>query len=121
LDISHEYGSDLTLGPTGDLAVVATPVLTQQRVLRRLLTNAGDYIWQTGYGAGLAQFVGEPVNALQIGAVIRSQILQEAAVAPTPAPSVDVSADDGGSVFVQLRYTDAATAQTQLLSFSVDA
>ena len=57
------------------------PLLGQQRVLRRLLTSPGDYIWQLDYGAGLARFIGQPVNPLQIKAVIRSQIFKEAAVA----------------------------------------
>lgn len=119
MDISQDWGADLTIGPTGDLAVIAAPGLTQQRVLRRLLTNTADYIWQTTYGAGLPQFVGQPVNALQLQAVIRSQIFQEPAVAPSPEPTVDITGDNGGNVSVQLRYTDATTSQTQVLSFAV--
>ena len=45
-DLSHEFGADLLAGPTGDLAVAAGAGLGRQRVLRRLLTNPGDYIWQ---------------------------------------------------------------------------
>ena len=45
-DISHTFGADLSLSATGDLLCVTGDTLTQQRVLRRLLTNAGDYIWQ---------------------------------------------------------------------------
>jgi hypothetical protein len=119
-DVSHEFGGDLVLGTTGDLQLVEPPVLTQQRVLRRLLTNAGDYIWHLDYGAGLPQFVGQPANILQIGAIIRSQIFSEAAVAAAPEPIIDVSPSAGGLVSVQLRYTDATTTQTQLLSFSLD-
>jgi hypothetical protein len=119
-DVSHEFGGDLVLGTTGDLQLVEPPVLTQQRVLRRLLTNAGDYIWHLDYGAGLPQFVGRPANILQIGAIIRSQIFSEAAVAAAPEPIIDVSSSAGGLVSVQLRYTDATTTQTQLLSFSLD-
>ncbi len=121
MDLSHDFGSDLALSPTGDLALAPPPVLTQQRVLRRLLTNVGDYIWQLGYGAGLPRFVGQPGNALQIRAVIRSQIFGEAAVANSPEPSIDVTATTASQVLVQLRYTDAATSRTQVLSFSVDA
>jgi phage baseplate assembly protein W len=123
-DISHQWGSDLTIGPTGDLAVAAGASLGQQRVLRRLLTNPGDYIWQLDYGAGLARFIGQPGNALQIRAVVRSQIFKEAAVARTPEPVIDVSfapAGAAGTVYVHIRYVDANTGQTQLLSFSVSA
>jgi phage baseplate assembly protein W len=121
-DLSHQWGSDLAVGPTGDLAVASGAELGQQRVLRRLLTNPGEYIWQLGYGAGLARFIGEPANALQIEALIRSQIFKEAAVARTPEPVIDVTvspAGAGGTVYVYVRYQDAPSGQTQVLSFSV--
>ena len=53
----------LRAGAAGDLAPAAGTLRGQQRVLRRLLTNPGDYIWQPGYGAGLGQFVGKPASA----------------------------------------------------------
>lgn len=121
-DIVHQWGSDLALGPTGDLAVVAGPALSQQRVLRRLLTNPLDYIWQPTYGAGLAGFIGQPANTLQIRATIRSQIFKEAAVARDPEPTIDVMLCPGGAigdVYVHILYGDAPTGQTQVLTFSV--
>lgn len=120
-DLSHQFGADLSPGPTGDLATTSGSTLGQQRVLRRLLTNPGDYIWNPGYGAGLAQFVGQPARTAQIRAVIRSQIFQEAVVARTPEPLVDVSVEPAGNVYVHLRYADAATGQTQVLAFTVGA
>jgi phage baseplate assembly protein W len=117
-DLSHQFGSDLTIGPTGDLAYVTATQLGQQRVLKRLLTNPGDYIWQPDYGAGLAQFIGQPAQANQIRAVLRSQVFKEPVVARTPEPVIDVQFDDTGTFSVQLRYADAATGQTQVLSFS---
>ena len=107
------------VGSTGDLATATGTLLGTQRVLRRLLTNPGDYIWQLGYGAGLAKFVGRPINALQIRAVIRSQIFQEAAVARVPEPVIAVTSNGSGAVYVEIRYVDADTGQTQVLSFSV--
>ena len=90
-DIAHQWGSDLEFGPNGDLAVVAGSDLGQQRVLRRLLTNLLDYIWQPAYGAGLAGLIGQPANILQIRATIRSQIFKEPAVAQNPEPTIDVT------------------------------
>jgi phage baseplate assembly protein W len=120
-DVSQLWGSDLSLSPTGDLALASGSMLGQQRVLRRLLTNPGEYIWQPGYGAGLGQFIGEPANALQIRAVIRSQIFKEAAVARTPEPVIDVVPSSGdGSVYVHIRYVDSGSGQTQTLSFSIN-
>jgi phage baseplate assembly protein W len=121
-DLSHKWGSDLSVGATGDLAVAAGPDLGQQRVLRRLLTNPGDYIWQPDYGAGLARFIGQPANPLQIQALVRSQIFKESAVARTPEPVIDISVSpnhDPGFVYVYIRYQDAASGRTQVLSFSV--
>ena len=123
-DISQQWGSDLSLSPTGDLAMTSGAALGQQRVLRRLLTNPGDYIWQLDYGAGLARFIGQPINPLQIRAIVRSQIFKEAAVARQPEPVIDVQLAPGGgtgAVYVYIRYVDADSDQTQLLSFSVTA
>lgn len=123
-DTAHQWGSDLTLGPSGDIATVTGALLGQQRVLRRLLTNPGDYIWQLDYGAGLAQFIGQRANPSQIRAVIRSQIFKEAAVARQPEPVIDVQVAPGGAagtVYVYIRYVDNDSRQTQTVSFLVSA
>lgn len=122
-DISHVWGSDLAVSASGDLAVVSGSSLGQQRVLRRLLTNPGDYIWQLNYGAGLAAYVGSPANATLITATIRSQIFQESAVARTPEPVIDVQVSPAGSlstIYADIRYTDSLTGETQVLTFSVN-
>ena len=120
-DLSHLYGGDLSVAAGGDLATVDGAALGQQRVLRRLLTNPGDYLWNPGYGAGLGQFVGKPANAARIRSVVRSQIFQEAAVARTPAPTIDVAVAPDGAVTVAIAYADAATGATQTLTFTVGA
>jgi len=122
VDISHQWGSDFLIGPTGDLVTATGVQRGQQRLLRRLVTSPGDYIWHPDYGAGLARFIGQPGDALQIRAVIRSQIFKEAAVARLPEPVIDVQfspAGAVGTVYVHIRYVDAPTGQTQVLSFSV--
>ena len=122
LDLSHQYGSDLAVSPTGDLAIVSGTLLGQQRILRRLLTGPGDYIWNPDYGAGLASCIGGPVNPLQIQALVRSQIFKESTIARTPEPVIEVQASPqgpAGAVYVDIRYVDAPTGQTQVLSFSV--
>jgi phage baseplate assembly protein W len=118
-DLSHLYGGDLTIAAGGDLATVTATILGQQRVLRRLLTNPGDYLWNASYGAGLAQFVGQPASAARIRSVIRSQIFQEAVVARTPEPVIDVQVSASGSVTALVSYADSTTGETQVLSFSV--
>lgn len=121
-DISHQWGSDLMIGPAGDVAVSDTIELCKQRLLRRLLTNISDYIWHPTYGAGLAGFVGQPGDIGRISAVVRSQIFKEAAVARTPEPVVEVVVSPEGNpslVYVHIRYADAASGQADALSFSV--
>ena len=118
-DLLHQFGSDLSVGPTGDLATVSGSMLGQQRVLRRLLTNPADYIWHLGYGAGLAQFVGQPADAMRVRAVIRGQIFKETAVARTPEPTIDVVSDGAGTVSAQVSYADAGTGRTQLLGLTL--
>jgi len=120
-DLAHLYGNDLVLGASGDLATLDATQLGQQRVLRRLLTNPGDYLWNPSYGAGIGQFVGQPAYAARIRSVIRSQIFQEAAVAQSPEPVIDVAAGASGTVAVQIRYADSATGEAQVLSFTVGA
>ena len=122
VDISHQWGSDWAISSSGDISCASGPLLGQQRILRRLLTNPGDYIWQLDYGAGLAQFIGQPVNPLRIQSIVRSQIFKESAVARQPEPVIDVQVMPGGganTIYVYIRYVDADSDQTQVLSFSV--
>lgn len=120
-DVAQWYGNDLAVGPSGDLATIDTPALGLQRVLRRLLTNPGDYLWNPAYGAGLGQFVGQTANAARIRSVIRSQIFQESAVARSPEPTIDVTVSQTGTASVQIQYADSGTGGAQLLSFTVGA
>lgn len=124
-DLAHQWGSDLSLSPTGDLALADGADLTRQRLLRRLLTNPGDYIWHLDYGAGLPAFVGQPGNPPGIESLVRGQTLQEPGVATAPQPMISVApilgAGPTGGLSLSLRYADAATDSTQSLSFSVEA
>jgi hypothetical protein len=118
-DLALQFGGDLSVGSSGDIALADGSAVTEQRVLRRLLTNAGDYIWQLGYGAGLGQFVGQPGAPAAIAGVVRTQMLQETAVASAPAPVVETQINTDGRLTLTLRYADGASGQTNLLSFSV--
>ena len=118
-DLAHQFGADLQATPAGDAATVEGPLLGQQRVLRRLLTNPGDYLWQHDYGAGLGRFVGAPIDLARIKGAIRGQIFREAAVARTPEPAIEVQQSGPGTVYVTVRYTDAPSGATQRLGFTV--
>jgi phage baseplate assembly protein W len=118
-DLRHAWGGDVFAGPTGDLAIVSGPQLGTERVLRRLLTNPGDYLWQPGYGAGLARFVGQPTDPAAIRALVRQHMAREAAVAAEPEPVIEVQSDPGGTLSVQVRYADAETAEARTLTLQI--
>lgn len=118
-DAWHQWGGDLALSSTGDLAVTDGTEYGQQRLLRRLLTNVGDYIWHLDYGAGLPKRVGDLANTRLIAGVIRGQVLKESLIAASPAPVIDLTAIPTG-VYAHIQYVDAPSGQSQSLSFSVD-
>jgi hypothetical protein len=124
LDIEHQWGGDLGTGSTGDLAVTTGSTAVTQRLLRRLLTNPGDYIWNLTYGAGLPGFVGAPTRTKEIEAVVRSQMALEAAIARVPQPVIDVSnqvSTEMGAFQIDIRYADALTGTQNVMSIPVSA
>lgn len=113
-DLSHTMGGDLALSASGDLLTASGAEATRQRVLRRLLTNPGGYLWHAEYGAGLPGMVGQPANAARIAAVIRRQMQLEPGVGVAPTPSVDVVAQAGGTVTATVRYADQSGNSQQV-------
>lgn len=121
-DVWHDWGADLNLDSTGDLLVATDENLGRQRILRRLLTNPGSYIWALDYGGGLGSFIGEPVAAEQIESVISTQMALETYVDATQAPTAAITNSasmDGGTISVQVQYKPASQQATQVLKFSV--
>ena len=118
-DLDSGWAGDLSSSAAGDVVTVSLPTLGTERVVRRLLTNPGAYVWHPEYGAGLARFVGQPIDVASIQATVRSQMLLEPAVASQPEPVVIVQADPGGTLFVQVRYADADTLTAQSLNIQV--
>lgn len=118
-DLALQFGGDLEISQTGDLAVVESSLLVQQRVMRRLLTNPGEYIWQINYGAGLGQFVGQTGNPNLVSGLIRKQLQLESRVAKDPAPSITTSITDGKTLTVSIGYVESETNEISQLSFSI--
>jgi phage baseplate assembly protein W len=116
-DLFQYLGTDLSPSSTGDLLPVSGTVRGQQRILRRLMTNPGDYIWHPDYGAGLPSYVGATIDMRQMKALIRGQIMLEASVAKTPEPVIDVQPIPGGMA-VTIQYNDAQSNTPQSLSFN---
>jgi hypothetical protein len=117
-DAGHYFGGDLQLGATGDLLVADGLLESNQRVLRRLLTNQGDYIWQPGYGAGLPGRIGGTLNEPEMDSLITSQMYQEQSVSQNPAPQIVVNPIANG-FDTQISYVEVGSNTPTTLSFQV--
>jgi hypothetical protein len=117
-DLAHYFGQDLNAAASGDLLTVTGVARGTQRVLRRLLTNKGAYIWEAAYGGSLGAMIGQPFDAEAAEAVVKAQIFLEAAVARTPQPVISVIEIPNG-LFISIAYTDSDTGTIVPLSFSV--
>lgn len=118
LDLYHFPGGDLEVASAGDLRTASGSNRAKQRILRRLLTNPGDYLFHPEYGAGLGKKVGEPVRPGEWRTLIRGQMLLEDSVASHPPPVVKLALIQNG-VSVSLAYTDATTNSPETLHFDV--
>jgi hypothetical protein len=110
-DLAHIWGNDLQVSPAGDFARVNGLERSKQRVMRRLLTNPGDYKQHPTYGAGLAAYVGQVLNIAKLTALVRGQMLLEASV-------VNLVQIPNG-IEVDISYTALPDRQPVLLSFTV--
>lgn len=119
-DVDHVWDVDLRLSPSGDLGRVSGLERSKQRVLRRLLTNPGDYIWHPEYGAGLPRKVGSTLDVAKLTALIRGQMLLEVSVARSPAPTVSVQAIPNGAA-IRISYVALPDRQPVALAFEVSA
>lgn len=120
-DISQNFGSDFSFSARNDLLTSSDIEKSRQRVLRRLLTNPGDYIWHPQYGTGLQRFIGQSLSSDrfdEIRSLITSQIFLEESVAKTPQPVILLQTIQGG-LFVQINYTQASTQSQVMLTFDV--
>lgn len=119
-DLFCWWDQDLTILPNGDLLTVAGTVEGEQRVMRRLLTNPGSYIWHGEYGAGLPRYIGQPAQVDSIGAVILAQMMIEDVVAETPLPVVTISQIPEG-LMADIKYVDSMAEKLVTLGFDVTA
>jgi hypothetical protein len=118
VDVWHEFGADLVVSANGDLLTADSVNLSQQFVLRRLLTNPGDYIWQPQYGAGLPEKIGDPFDVATIEGIVTSQMYLESTVVRDPPPVIEVDSFPNG-MFVDISYTEADSGLPAVLSFPV--
>ena len=125
-DVYHYFGSDLTVSSTGDLFMADGIDLSNQRIIRRLMTIDGEYIWHPEYGGALPLRVGGLNGALfeedagagldTVSAIVRSQMFLEEAVQRVPEPEIATSKILNGA-FVSIKYTDALSGRGVSLDF----
>ncbi len=120
MDLNHNWTSDLSAAPDGDLATADGLKLGMQRVLRRLMTAQGEYIWHPDYGAGLPQRIGQVRDDRVIAAIIRAQIFKETCVARSPAPKISLASMPNG-LTVTIRYFDRFAQKSVTVTFPVQA
>jgi phage baseplate assembly protein W len=119
-DVGHWFGNDLQLSPTGDLAQVTRANRSRQRVLRRLMTAAGDYMSHPDYGAGLPREIGRNSDHARVRGVIRTQMKIEASVMETPEPSIKLTTV-GNTVRADIEYEVSPERAPASLSFTPEA
>jgi hypothetical protein len=118
-DLDHLWGEDLSVSATGDILVVDGDDLTTERILRRLMTAQGAYIWNLQYGGGVPGRIGDNLDVPLITSVITSQMALEASVARSPPPVITVVEILNG-VSVTILFYSAKTGQQATLSFDVN-
>ncbi|HEV2917562.1 MAG TPA: hypothetical protein VGW78_07515 [Candidatus Babeliales bacterium] len=120
-DLYLNFGTDLLPSAIGDIQTVSGSTRSQQRVLRRLLTQPGSYIWHPTYGAGLPGFVGQPLsqdNYQQMKSLIISNMFLEESVSQTVQPVIAMQPLPDG-IFIQINYTENPTLAPIVLSFDL--
>ena len=117
-DVSHWVGYDLSVDATGDLAAASGSDETSQRVLRRLITSQGSYIWHLEYGMGLPRRIGQIQDNKLLATVITSQMYLEQGVSHDPQPQVSLE-DIPSGVFAKIAYTEFTNGKPQTLAFNV--
>lgn len=117
-DCDHVIGSDLQASPTGDIARVNNSDRSEQRVLRRLMTNPGAYPSHPNYGAGLPQLIGEDLNISALQTPITGQMLLEPSVSKSPGPTAVVTPIPNGAS-IAISYIALPDQQPVALSFNL--
>lgn len=117
VEAAHWFSGDLILSASGDLARVSGADRARQRVLRRVMTAKGAYLFNVDYGAGLPARVGDNANKAEIAGVIRSQMRQEKTVAQEVEPSVVVDVVQN-AVIANVRFL-SSDGEASVLAFEV--
>lgn len=121
MDIYHVIGNDLQLNASNDLAFVFDTDETNQRIMRRLFTNKGTYIWNPTWGASIPWTIGETLSVAaykQIVNDVTAAVLEDKDVAQDPAPEITLDTTDNGLICF-IRYYNTSSDKHDTISFKV--
>ena len=118
------WGADLSIGPTGDIAVLPVSDELKYRIIRRLLTNPGDCVWHSEYGAGIGNRVGQPFSLRSIESMIQYHIKYESRVKLVPVPKViaaetDDKSPSGATITIQYSAIDVPIGKSVVFGLHV--
>ena len=116
-DLNSPWGQDLQISASGDLATVDGDQRAQQRIIRRLFTNLGAYIWHTDYGASIPARIGSNLDVALFQAVVYSQIMLEDSIQQSPPPTVKVTQIAPDAVGCVIVYYAIADGLQKTLTF----
>lgn len=125
-EVYQDYGNDLAL-EQGDLAIASDEVLSNQRIVRRLLTtpievyNPPDYLDHPTYGGGLGRFIGKNATTSvvnEIKGVITSQMYLESTVGKNPPPKIEISGLPD-KLSCRIEYTNILIDKQAVVQFSI--
>ena len=121
-DLDHWWGGDLSLTPSGDLALSNGLDMDNQHIFRRVCTNGrlsgakiGEYIFIPDYGGSAPWYVGQTVDEMTIASVIRAQMFMEASVSHSPEPTIDVNLNPDGTFVARISYIDSNDVNVPLV------
>lgn len=121
-DINQWWSSDI-VSESGGISLSDSVTTTQQRIIRRVLTNPvsvegpPDYIWNPTYGCGAKRYVGAPQNKLiELKNIIVNQLSFEDGVSQSPLPEVILNTSSS-LLTITIKYVDISTGLPQTLSF----
>ncbi len=121
MDIYQEFGNDLILDNNGNLLLTDGTELSNQRIIRRLLTNPLNYIDHPTYGAGLPSFIGQPNTPdvmESITSLITSQMFLEESVAQSPEPQITITGLPN-EINVAIVYTNLLVNEQIVINFTL--
>lgn len=121
MDTYHYYGSDWQLSSNNDLLKTYHPEEGSQRLIRRILTVPGQYVWHPDYGVGAGQYIGNGLSDRDLNrlkALIIAQIYQESFVGRTPPAEINLTRQDRGLLCV-IKYYDIVIEDYQVVNFTI--